>query len=231
MANQEFVQALMSLVREHMSVSAESSKTVNNDTNVYDVCKVSDENQPVFEDVAMAIHDGKAVRNISNPDHEHYLTGSAKIWVSNAGGKAKFMALTQHIVGSYMVEDNGPTDDAWGDFEVDTTFEVEPVSIPQMCVDLFRQRQENGTGFVSRIDLIEQGSFESKPFGVCITEHGKRYIIGNFSTKDTNVRAYNERSPVFKRVDKGSKGQRFKLSNDEVMVVFDPELTLPHPMG
>ena len=213
MASEEFVQALMSLVREHMSVSAESSKTVNKGT-LRDVCRVDDSNHETFEYVCDAILDGKAVRNISNPEHVDYVTGSAKNWVANAGGLATFKALV-HQERHTAEYHNEYIDERFGDNYVPTV-EVANVDIPTMVSNYFESRRDSPSAFVTNVFLTETGSYEAQPFGICQNSNGRRYVGGDFGKG--KVKAFREHTGFFRKVDKATKGQRMK----DDYLVYEP---------
>ena len=216
MASEEFVQALMSLVKKHMSVSAVSSTTVNKDT-LLDVCRVDDSNHETFEYVCDSILDGKAVRNISNPEHDDYVTGSAKNWVANAGGLEKFKALVHEE--RHTAEYNDVyIDEKFGDNYV--PFTTETVDVPLMASNYFESRRGSSSAFVTNVFLIESGRFEEHQFGICVNGNGRRYVVGDFGKG--KVKAFREHTGMYRKIDKATKGNRMKLSDSEVINVYTP---------
>jgi len=203
MASEEFVQALMSLVKEHMSVSEVSSTTVSNEL-IHDVCRVDDSNHQTFEYVCDALLEGKAVRNVSNPEHVDYVTGSAKNWVANAGGLGAFKALvrTHRATATKLPE-----------------LQASSVDVPAMCADYYERRRGSRTAFVTNVFLVETGTYKGHQFGRCINDNGRAYFVGDFGD---GVKAYKAPSPSYRRVDKATKGNRIKLSDNEVIAVYTP---------
>lgn len=210
MASEEFVQALMSLVREHMSVSAVSSTTVNKG-NLLDVCRVDDSNHETFEYVCDAILDGKAVRNISNPEHDDYVTGSAKNWVANAGGLASFKALVHQERHTAVYHDEY-IEQKFGENIV----EVVNVDIPTMVSNYFESRRDSPSAFVTDVFLTETGSHDGQPFGICQNSNGRRYVVGDFGKG--KVKAFREHTGFYRKIDKATKGQRMKVD----FLVYEP---------
>ena len=201
MASEEFVQALMSLVREHMSVSEVSSTTVSREA-IHDVCRVDDSNHHTFEHVCDALLNGKAVRNVSNPEHVDYVTGSAKNWVANAGGLRAFKDLVvEHRAG------------------LTEPLQSSSIDVPAMCADYYERRRGSPTAFVTNVYLVETGTYNGHKFGRCINDNGRAYFVGDFGK---GVKAYKAPSPSYRRVDKATKGNRIKLSNNEVIHVYTP---------
>ena len=193
----------MSLVREHMSVSEVSSTTVSNE-EIHDVCRVDDSNLEAFEYVCDALLDGKAVRNVSNPEHVDYVTGSAKNWVANAGGLSAFKKLARG-------HRDGVT--------VTPQLQASSIDVPSMCADYYERRRGSQTAFVTNVFLVETGTYKGHQFGKCINDNGRAYFVGDFGK---GVKAYKAPSPSYRRVDKATKGNRIKLSNNEVIHVYTP---------
>ena len=216
MANSKFVQALFDLVRSEMSESAVSSPTVTPD-DMHGICRVDTVNHEAFEYVCDAILDGKAVRNISNPEHDDYVTGSAKNWVSNAGGLNVFKAM----IGKYRHTVESENEFLDMEYPIVSTEIAVETSVPTMVADYFESRRDTTSAFVTNVFLVETGSYDGKQFGICVNDNGRKYVVGDLTGKG-KVKAFREHTGLFRKVDKATKGHRFKLGDSEVMNVFTP---------
>jgi hypothetical protein len=175
--------------------------------NVYIRLRVDDTNRGNFDKVQHAICvEGKAVRNVSDPKHEHFVTGNAKNWVANAGGIRAFKDM--FIAGG--------NDTSWT-FAAHVTPNVYTVDIPTMVSDYLYERGETASAFRTQMFLVETGSHDGTPFGVVVKPNGTRYVVGDLLGKG-KVQSFKHTSRPYKDVDTATKGHRAKVE----ILVFDP---------
>ena len=191
---QHNTQGLESYTNTQLEAELESRKSATHE-DVYESLRVDDSNRDTFDKVQYAICvEKKAVRNVSDPDHEHYITGSAKNWVANAGGLRAFKEL----------------------FTVGTHSAVS-VDIPTMVSDYLHERGQTPSAFRTQMFLVETGTFDNIPFGVVVKPNGTRYVVGDLLGKG-KVQSFKHTSRPYKNVDTATKGQRAKVE----ILVFDP---------
>lgn len=166
--------------------------------DVYTRLRVDDKNTDAFDNVQYALCvEGKAVRNVSDPKHEHFVTGSAKNWVANAGGIRAFKDM----------------------FAVSTraSANVYTVDIPTMVSDYLYERGESPSAFRTQMFLVETGTHDNIPFGIVVKPNGTRYVVGDLLGKG-KVQSFKHTSRPYKNVDTATKGHRAKVE----ILVFDP---------
>jgi hypothetical protein len=166
--------------------------------DVYTRLRVDDVNRDAFDEVQHAICvEGNAVRNVSDPSHEHYVTGNAKNWVANAGGIRAFKDM----------------------FAVSTraSANVYTIDIPTMVSDYLHERGQTASAFRTQMFLVETGSHDGTPFGVVVKPNGTRYVVGDLLGKG-KVQSFKHTSRPYKDVDTATKGHRAKVE----ILVFDP---------
>lgn len=165
-------------------------------TGVYARAGVSEENTEKFDEMLYAlVHKNATIRELSTPTRDGFISGNCKNWVANLGGKASVLAefgtdRPHHVsVGDWLERGDG---------------------IPQMVKTYVRERVEAGKGWRSDVWLEETGTYKGKVFGV-IRAGMKRYFVGKLM--DDKVRAYKEGWTAYTKVDKATKGHRFKCDN------------------
>ena len=205
--NTDTIKHLKAQIRDLQVRLDSREKSATQRDTVYDVCRVDESNYDLFVNVCEALHvEGKAVRNISDKHHVDHVTGNAKNWVANAGGKAKFLELTKAFV--YDGEEFVPT--------VYNT-NVLQASVPDMVSTYLRECDEANKGFTTTCYLEETGSFKGTPFGIIQTGN-KRYVVGKVVSPHDRVQRIKHTRWLYRDIDKQTKGQRAKCD----IVVFEP---------
>ena len=204
--NTDTIKHLKAQIRDLQARLDSREQTATTRDTIYDVCRVDEANYDTFVNVCDALHGGKAVRNISNPRHTDHVTGNAKNWVANAGGKAKFLELTKAFVND-------------GEEFVPTLYNtnVLQASVPDMVSTYLRECDEANKGFTTTCYLEETGSFKGTPFGIIQTGN-KRYVVGKVVSPHDRVQRIKHTRWLYRDIDKQTKGQRAKCD----IVVFEP---------
>ena len=206
--NTNTIDDLKAQIRDLQARIDSREQTATQRDTVYDVCRVDESNYGTFIKVCDALHhDGKAVRNISDKHHKHHITGNAKNWVANAGGKAKFLELTKAFV-----YDGG---DPYVPTKYDTN--VLQASVPDMVATYLSECDKVGKGFTTTCYLEETGSFKGTPFGI-IQTGDKRYVVGKVIRPHDKVQRIKHTRWLYRDIDQQTKGQRAKCD----IVVFEP---------
>jgi len=166
-------------------------------TDVYVRAGVSEGNEEKFDDMLYAlVHENATVRGVSTPARDEFISGNCKNWVANLGGKASVLEEFGTGIAQKLVERAHHVNVQEG--------------VPEMVQTYVRERVDAGKGWTQDVWLEETGSYKGKGFGV-IRAGLKRYFVGKLM--DDKVRAYKEGWTAFTKVDKATKGHRFKCDN------------------
>ena len=199
-------QGLESYTTTQLKAELESRKSATHvDGDVYERAGVSEGNEQMFDDVVYAIcEEDLSITEVSTPGRAGYITGNAKNWVRNLGGISAFKEM--HSARGW--------EHTWPSIEI--PMPVQNMEIPTFVSDYFTERGKTTSAFRTQVFLVETGSHDGKPFGVVVKPNGTRYVVGKL--KQDKVQAFKDTTPVYKSVDKATKGQRMKVE----ILVFDP---------
>tara|TARA_R110002167_G_C12479339_1_gene634427 strand:+ start:200 stop:832 length:633 start_codon:yes stop_codon:yes gene_type:complete len=199
-------------LEEHIRVlQAElASRKSATHTSVYDRAGVRDEHRDLFDDVVYAIcEDNMSITEVSTPSRAGFIHGNAKNWVRNLGNLSAFKATCGNHTNRVLTK--------WASDEP-SLIEVSNVDIPEHICKLYLQsRKDGGSGFTTKLTMVEVGTYEGNPFGIVQKPNGARWAIGNITNADKVVAVPMQRG-LYKSVDKATKGQRQTCD----ILVFDP---------
>ena len=193
---------LRSLIRD-AKAELDSRNTATPVDTCYTLCKVDEANYETFDNVVYAIcTEGMSVTEVSTPERAGFIVGTAKNWVSNAGGLRKFKAL-------FSVGDSP---------SIAVAIPARNVTIPEeICRSYLQSRKDANKGFTTKLMLVETGTFESNPFGIVQKPNGARWAIGDLTGKG-KPQSYPMARAIYRKVDKATKGHRSTCN----ILVFDP---------
>ena len=93
-------------------------------------------------------------------------------------------------------------------------------SVPEaICKAYLRSRRDGGTGFTTKMTMVETGTYKGNPFGIVQKPNGARWVIGQVVAKLDKVVAVPMTRGTYRNVDKETKGQRMVCN----IPVFDPQ--------
>ena len=96
---------------------------------------------------------------------------------------------------------------------------VANTSVPEsICKAYLRSRRDGGTGFTTKLTMVETGTYKGNPFGIVEKPNGSRWVIGQVTKLDRVVAVPMARG-AYKSVEKATKGQRMVCD----IPVFDPQ--------
>jgi hypothetical protein len=195
-------QGLGSYTDTQLRAELDSRKTATPSADVYTRAGVRDEHRELFDDVVYALCvDGASITEVSTPSREGFIHGNAKNWVRNLGNLRAFKAL--HVTPAMTNV---------------THVSASTTAVPEeICKVYLQSRKEDGSGFTTKLTLVEAGRYDGHPFGIVQKPSGARWAIGDLSGND-KVQAYPMARSAYRKVEKATKGQR-QLCD---IVVFDP---------